>query len=568
MGDGVNNMPEFVPIKKAEQPVAEFNPVKKLDKKTGIWEAIKEEAPATLGGIAGGIVGAPGGLPGVALGVGLGAAGGEAYKQYYQQMTQDPDAPKTPSEALKKVTLKGAREAAYELGGQFVTKIAGKALKPFRKKISFESRKAIKILKDKIKPQLTPAEATNSRLLDVLENISEASLLGGGKISQFKLKRGKILEELSDDIIDIFGKRAEPDDVGKLFALTIEGKKSAFRAASNILYNNVDELSKGAKVSTKSLKLFAKPLAKIGQEIKEIEGKNAGDDLMRSVLELPDNVDFAVAKELRSRLISRIDEFSVLNKKAPAIGKAKQLIKRLDAAIEKDLKRQKPEAYKAWREANEFYKYGKEGFDNAFIRRLIKKGDPDLGGDPEAIAKAIFKPGAITGIKKVKIATDKATWRQLQSYYIQSLMAKSTNVDGVLTGKLLINNLYGKAGMGKKTLSEIFNPQQLNMITDLARTLKITQSKQAEGLGRMWIQLTQAGATATVLGMGQTPAAVPILFGPPVVARLLLNPTAVKWLTIGYKLPPNSPKLVGITTRLLAMSKRIEEEHDEYLKKD
>ena len=47
----------------------------------------------------------------------------------------------------------------------------------------------------------------------------------------------------------------------------------------------------------------------MGQELGGIEAKNAGDDLLAAVMDLPDKVDFSTAKELRSRLLSRIDEF-------------------------------------------------------------------------------------------------------------------------------------------------------------------------------------------------------------------------------------------------------------------
>jgi len=553
----------FQPVKKVTQ--SGFAPVKKLNQQSGIWEAIEREAPKVLGGIAGGLIGIPGGPPGIVGGVALGASAGEAYRQIGQRVAGDPEAPQTSMEAAKAIGLAGAEEAAYELGGQAVARFAGKILAPFAKKVSAEAMQAIDTLKSKIRPALTPAEATESRALDILENISEASLLGGGKLSAFKIKRAKVMEDVADDLIDQFGKRVEPDEIGEIFTRTIEGKKDVHKAAANILYNNVEELAKGATVQTAGLKRFAQPLVDLSKDIAGIESKNAGDDLMSAVLTLPDAVDFATAKELRSRLISRVDEFSVINKKAPAIGKARKAIEILDNSIGEGLKKHNPEAYDVWREANKFYKEGQKDFNNTFIRRLIKKGDPSLGGDPEAIAKAIFKPGAITNIKRAKAAVDSQTWTQLQSYYVQRLMAQSTDIDGVIKGSRLLSNMFGKAGMGKKTLNEILSPMQLRGIENFATTLKITQSKQAEGLGKMWIQLTQAGAAATLFGMGSTPAAGVIMLGPPVMSRMLLNPTIAKLLSTGYRLPANSPLISGIAARISAAGIKINKERQQYL---
>lgn len=562
--------------------------------KQSLLETFKEEIPRVGGGIVGGIVGSPGGIPGVIGGVAYGAGLGEALNQIRKQVTGSPSAPKTSTEAALDIAKISRRELTGEILGRGIVYGAGKVLAPFTKKVTQEAAEAISYLKNKIKPVLTPAEATESRLLDVLENISEASLLGGGKISQFKLARKKIMEEVSDDIIDSFGKRVEPDEVGELFIRTIQGKNDAFKAASDIFYNNVEELTKGelkkvpiqemvtsnildksgkplahtvtkmvekrvgqARVSTKRIKDFAKPIIELNKDIAGIEEKNAGVDLMRSIMGMPKEIDFATAKELRSRLISRADEYSVLNPKAKVIGKAKKAVAILDQSIESELKKYKnPEALEAWRVANKFYKTGKEDFDNIFIRRLVKKG----GEEPEAIAKAIFKPGAISNIRKVKKAVDQPTWEELKSYYVQRVFSQSVDQEGNILGIKMVNNLYGRAGMGKQTLSEIFTPEQLIELTRFSNALKVAQTKQAEGLGKMWIQLTQAGAVATMVGIGSMPGAGGFLLGPPLLARLMLNPTTARLLTQGYKLSANSPKIAGILARLIRAAYQMQRE--------
>ena len=532
------------------------------------------QAPRTVGGIFGGIVGAPGGIPGVLAGISAGAMGGELLEQARRYMTskgifgqpsqiEQRHAPQSVPQVAWEVGKAGLEEPAYQLVGAGAMKGVGKVLAPFAKKVSPESQQAIQFLKDKIKPVLTPSEATDSRALDIFENIAEGSLFGGGKISQFKLNRQKVLNDVVDDIVDKFGKRVSSDELGQTFEKVVEGKWKSVKAVTGPLYETASAMADetGAKVSTRSLKEFSKPLLDISKEIKSIGAKNAGDDLVKTTMLLPDEISFSAAKELRSRLISRIDEFNVINKKAPAIGRAAELIKRLDGQIEKDLGKASPDALDIWREANQIYKTGQKQYNNTFLRRLIKKADPDFGGEPEAIGKIVFRPGAISYVKQIKSATDPYTFKQFQSYYLQTLISKSVDDGGNIIGNKMIQNMYGKTGTGENVLRELFDEQTLKYITNFANTAKVAQTKSTEGTGKMWIQLTQAGAAGTMMGMGNTPAAGAILVSPAVLSRVLLNPTTVQLLTTGYTLPASAPMYGGMVSRTMGAIYRAEQEY-------
>ena len=589
-----------------------------LNPSTGLKGLPKEDAkektnwPREIARVGGGIVGGVGAMAlpepakifTVPAGVALGAAGGEAAYQLGQHAFGDPERPATSEEAAKKIGGAGLQEGALELAGGLVGRGAMKVLAPFAKKVTPEAKKAITYLEDKIQPVLTPAEATQSRALDIIENISDASLFGGGTLSDFRIKRQAVLDGLADDIINQFGKKVSASELGELFVRAIDdpetGRWALHKKAANVLYNNVEQLTEGtltkvpvtkeiatnllnadgspmmktvtkmvdkrvgqAVVETGSLKKFVEPLVDLGRDINNIESKNAGDDLMQAIYAIPDQVDFTVAKELRSRLLSRIDEFTVINKKAPAIGKAKKAVEILDREISIALKGHNQEAYNAWRAANTFYKEGKQQFNNTFVRRLLKMAD-DTGVGSESIGKAIFKPGAISNIRKARTALPAKDWNKMQSFYIQQLFTKSSSTtDGALQGVKLLNNMYGKPGsMGMETLKEILNKEQLGSLIDFAKTLKLTQEKQAEGLGRMWIQLTQAGAAGTFMKLGFEGEAASVLFGPAVLAKMMKNPVTVRWLTKGLKLPERSPEVVGITARLMAEARKIRYEQE------
>jgi len=573
---------------KAEQP------------KESLGMNLAREAPRTIGGMVGGGVGklfGPAAPITVPLFTGIGAMTGQAFENVRESIYEPQVAPKTAWEGIKKTVKAGYEEPAYQLGGEKAFQFAGRLLKPYAKKVSEEARITIDYLKDRIKPILMPAEATESRMLDIAENVAEGSIFGGGRISAFKLKRQNVMEKMADEIIDEFGRRASSDELGGLFEKLISNKRKLYNdKLVTPLFNQVEDMVKPipkmipegvplmtklesvAPISLESLKKFSKPLSRVGKDIGGIEGKNAGDDLVSGIMDLPNVVDFSVARELRSRLISRIDEFSVANAKAPAIGKAKQLIKLLDAEIESGLGKANPEALAVWREANALYKAGEQQFNNRLIRGLIRRADPDMGGDPEGLVRAVFKPGMANRISVVKSALDGNTWRQYQSYFMQDLIKKSVDEEGKLVGLKLYNNMYGKTGYGEKVMNQIFSPEQVDEITKFATALKTTQTKSGTGTpGTMYIQLAQGGALTGIVGsifMPKTAKYITlgssgiILGGPSILSRAMLNPSINKLLSEGIHLSPGTVKAGGIATRLGAAITRAEMEHERWMHED
>lgn len=655
-----------------------------------IKEGIVNEGPAVGGGIVAGLaasgiaeVTATAPLAGI---VAFGAGAGEAWKQLGQHLSGSLAAPKTSLEAAKRIGMLGIEQGAWEAVGGLFMKGAGKILAPYKKKMVEGATEVMEYFKDKIKPVvLMPAEATESRALDLLHNISEASLVGGSSISKFKTERLKFFDDFADSMIDEFGERSDPTELGNLFVQSIENSRKVHAEAAGVLYNNVAEeigkiperveiipfkgkgtvmfknadgnfttyarqaanrdeafqlpadakllnleTQRGSKIwkaaakkadganrmaresgvatftkrtpmdeiadlgyagtntgvgkeiqlapgvtpisnrkvtpagvvniPTKSLKEFATQVRSSTKNLSDIEAKNAGDDLISAIADLPDDIDFNVARELRSRLISRVDEFNVLNKKAPAIGKAKKLISLTDQAIEDSLvglSAGEVGPHDAWRIANRFYKNGSEKFNSTMIRRLVKLAD-DTGTGAEMIAPAIFKPGQISKVRKVKAALQLAEWEKMQGFFMEHLMKKSSDVDGGMVGKRLLNNLEGKPGsFGIEMINEVFNPEQVQSLKMFGQAMKIAQDKPGEGAGKVLIQLTQAGAMGAVLtGNMELPAAT-VIFGPAILSKMMLNPKVNVLLTKGLTLPAKSPEAGGILARLIAASHSI-----------
>jgi hypothetical protein len=712
--------PILTPSSRAVSPGTTESPTGEA--KMSVPDAIVAEAPQTIGGLAGGLaVGAanPELWP-VTAGVALGAGFGESMKQIGQHLSGSLDAPRTSIEAAQRIGKAALTEGGFNLLGGYVVKGFEKILKPFSKTMKEGVAEGIDYFKDKIKPVLLPAEATDSRVLDVLHNVAESSLVGGNQIAKYKTARTKFFDDFADSIVDQFGSRTSPDDLGNLFVTAIEDKRKVHQKAADILYNNVsdivnsstrkiqrkvedemgsrwvtDELP-GVEIPTSAIKDFASKIRVNTRELGNIEAKNAGDDLLSAVVDLPENLSFDAAKELRSRLISRVDEFSVLNRKAPAIGKAKKMINLIDQEIERSLKGvavnsegyikgvgsdipnitglrrvsseggklapygggwndnikavekgdkllwevdnftldnlvdknslanfdrvtdgshsvffrkdrsgeaaelanralklqgsdldtpdkmiefgklmgysdndikfylgknkiNTPTALDAWRTANHFYREGQEQFNNTFLRRMVKLAD-DTGTGAENIAPAIFQPGQVSKVRKVKRALGEGSedWNKMQGFFAQHLMSKSTDVNGNIIGKRLLNNLSGKPNsFGEPLLREVLSEPQIREIKLFATVLQEAQRKQSEGAGRMLIQLTQAGAVGALATGNFTLPAATVILGPPVLSKLMLNPTTARLLTEGISLPASSKTAAGVMSRLVAAAERI-----------
>lgn len=530
---------------------------------------------ATIGGTIGAAVGAPGG-PATAIPLaGLGAAGGEAVEQLVRRGFGLSGVPETGLEAGKEIIKEGGLGLVGEGVGRLALKTGGavfRFIKP-RPIVEEEAQRAIRFLNENLPVQergrfnpfrylvgpqrqakltLLPAEATEGRILDFAHNASESSILGGQAISDFKKKRTKALVNIADDIVDSMGDRAEPDLLGEMFVSAANKEFKTSRVGAKIMLNTAEDLARSTRVPIADVKGFAEPLSKIAAELKGLGGAEAGDPIIKGILELEEDLSLTAAKELRSRLINIADTFSATTPKAKVIGRANKLVGLVDASIEKALKADgQTEALRIWREGTRLWKKSSDEFDNAFIRRLtslvIKKGEP------EAIPRAILKGKAVSNIKNAKLASGglhSDTWRQMQSFFTQDLYERSVKRGtNELVGTSLTANL---SKMGKKALREIYTPGQLNRIQEFANALTVIQAKQAEGSGRMFIQLSQAGAVVSVpFGQGVNKTAATILLAPGVLAKAFTNPKIADILINGIKAGTKTKVAAGAMGRFV-----------------
>jgi hypothetical protein len=179
------------------------------------------------------------------------------------------------------------------------------------------------------------------------------------------------------------------------------------------------------------------------------------------------------------------------------------------------------------------------------------------------VGTVIFNEGVFTRhaekiVGKSTPADGPKTWRKLQGFFMHHILQKSADVDGNIVGKRILNNISGKPNsFGMPMMKEVFSEQQIKTLQTFGKAVKLTQERQAEGAGRVLIQLTQAGALGAILTGNLALPAATIIIAPAVMAKMMLNPRMAKLLTVGLTLPAKSPEAMGIMTRLTAAAIRI-----------
>jgi hypothetical protein len=581
-----------------------------------------------VGGVAGGLLGSRVGHPqvGSTIGTGVGAATGELVDQALAKKSVIGDGDYIPSgEELKQAGKAAGTEMAWDVAGAGAFGVAKKAFAPFKGAIKPRMNELNNFLSRRMKEKgykmsFLPSEMAqgDSWFLNVWRNIAEASILGGGSIKKFKYARNEVFNEMADDAISQYGARATSGSVGKLFLDVLEKKRSFHSAIGDSLYNTLKDETAGverqvtkefnalvgqgegavrqpytrtvtkvfddARIPTKEFKKFANEIEEVAKEIKRIGGGSAGYDLSAKISQMGDTISYSSAQDLRTSLMAAADEFALVSKKARGIGRAKHLAGLVDGAIEKGLKsfdkKMGKTTYDQWRNANKFNRLWKGKFDNVTLRRLVKYADESGKGFEFIAADAFKSPQRIKAIKTA-LGEGSQEWKTFQSFYIQNLFKNSVdpasmrNVvkhgkmtkEGMVNANMMLKKMYGgeAESIGAETLQQVFTPTQLKRLDTFVDALAESQRKESDGIGKMWIQLTQAGA---IMGFttGLAPQAAGIILGPAIMSKLLTTELGAKYLTTGVKTLKGDSRVAGLSARILNQVMKISKEREDAYK--
>ena len=487
--------------------------------------------------------------------------------------------PEEQKKILKEITSKG-----FVADQQTVTQFAEAAgLKTSAKKIKGLEKTAIEIAQG-----LTPGVKSSNRTLEIIENIAQKSIVGGGAITTRYQAAKEVGDIIARDVLQEFqqGAAVGEAEIGRLFLESLGGAEGAFKVTKNKLYKAVDDIliNKGALnnqvipvntlrntvddirrfyTESPAPEVLGSRVASIIKNFDERTGKYSFSQLDKLRKGLQD--DFARLPDARSRqfngkLIETVDQIL-------ADPKLSQLIPK--------------EAVDALNLANKFNREGNDIFTRGITNTLLKKAGEDglvLSKDAKAVqqvfkqvagqdnimtAKAMFREiDALTGknvaesdgfealtkmidpvTKKpmLTVAQGQKLKDSVRGHYLANAMRKAEKGSKQF-GKYIDSDAFSKSideGEGKLR-KFLFQGDDAKKLEELQNTLAFAQGdlSRLPGIpGGIFIQLKQAGAAGTILslgGVGGTAVgagllggfvpAAGILLAPAVASKIMLNP--------------------------------------------
>src|SRR6266566_72854 len=213
-------------------------------------------AGSAIGGITGtalggGLTAGAAALPGATYGAALGGAAGRVLPEITRPfLTGESSKPVDPLGAVRT----GAFEGAAQLVGGQAGRVVQRVLAPFASRVIPFARDVANPALERVSQRLSPAQMTESRVLDTLENIADASLLGGGRIEA--MRKGvteKGVQRLTDELVTQVGNRMSPQDVVSLLGGSRHTYQVFGQTIKRALYRNVDELAKDVFIDTQPI---------------------------------------------------------------------------------------------------------------------------------------------------------------------------------------------------------------------------------------------------------------------------------------------------------------------------
>lgn len=505
-----------------------------------------------------------------------GASAGGEFVQNITELALGADAaPQSREELGLRVAKEGAIGGAAELGGRGVVALGKKTgiFNFFKSTMTPEAEEAFDFFKLRTsdgrtigdiagaeEPFLLPSQATEHRGLDILNNVAEHSLFGGGPLQARRLAQDKEHGRLAEEFLDLIAPHIDDAQAARIFVASAKNNKQIQQAPAKALYNTIEHevaprTTDGIQIGgitggLGALKTFIQKELDISGSLHGLGDETVGGPMLRKIAEMPDQMNVQTIIQLRRRLrgIREGFEASPDTRKSPAVGVFKQLERFADQAVERALQGQgRSDLVGMWRQANEIWKNGSQRFNNGIIRRVSKMIDLDKSV-PEDIVTTAFAPGKVTRMNVMKEAVSGPAWQNIARAGMAKIYEKAVDpASGALLGQSLEQALIGPEGLGAQGLTTAVGPIVAQRWLQFARAVKTRQAKSGASEGSVFIQLTQSGAAvqasqvaiaALGLSSGSTELQVGagfILFGPAAVARIMTNPRSARILIEGVK---------------------------------
>ena len=394
---------------------------------------------------------------------------------------------------------------------------------------------------EEAKQGLTTGVKTNNRALEIIENISQKSLIGGGAITKRYASMLEIGDSLADDFVKSFAVQHQPEETAKLLfdSLTqtggkVDGIRVLHKKLSQANYENAFKIA--GKNADAPMFPFQKVTNLILKDIADMSTARR-TPFVKIAENFADPNVTGVAGNAMSvrRLIAAQSEINEEITKAVAQGQNKLAANLMDAKKEidkmlksADMKRiLGSEAGQAFMNAKKFFSEGEDIFRTGVIKGIMTAGDPKTRQAIDGAYRSIVATKSGTVAKELLEKINKA--EKLKSFDGTALLTKerATELREALKGAYVTDILgpasklrVGEAQFGTPKISKkkfddlivkegklaktILGDQDFKRLKNLNTQIAFSQGDLSNlgGIpGGVLIQLKQAGAAGNILQM-------------------------------------------------------------------
>lgn len=570
-----------------------------------------------VGGIAGGAVG---GIPGAALGGGAGEAG----RQLIQRARGKPT-PSTSVEAGKEIAESAGGQALYEAGGKYifgpVLKGVARLLKPAAGKVAGEIVAPAAVRATGREIGLSSAEIAGEtsmgRIGRGLQTMGEVSVSGQAIAQSAKARMLDEGQRLADEALAKIAEPREPAIAGAQVKSGLEIARDTFRARGEVYYSGLSKLGENVEGNAKPIIAEAKKLSgEIPKPLRRggFEAVSRGGQIVSDVSfeDLPESVRTAIESvggagrampqaSNSERILSVMTSIKPnatfnelmaakrwLDQFLPGLGngladkEAQSLSKHFEGllydALSDAAEKQGGELKPAWIQARNFWRTGRQSYDNKVVlgmfthnpEDLVKGIQPGDVTDINAIKKVLLGHGGLTeagGVQGEKYATGtqpKRAWDIFRRQYMQSKLLEDPGKAGLDLETL--RGLKTKLNtVGESQLKAIFNTDMKGReVLENIRVLAETTSRIKPVYSSPWRRVTEFLGLGTGLMFGRTGAsalegAATFEAGTSGISAILYNKTATRLLTRGLELSSKgSEEGTALVMRAIGLATKVD----------
>ena len=527
-------------------------PVSTEEKRLKMLEGLFEIGGMGLGSVAGGPAGSVVGGP-----LGLSAFRG---LQEFDILPQFKEGSRSLPEQLGKLGISAGTALFGEGLGQLGVKIASK-IKPFAKSVSPQARKAQQLLGKGI--TIPPAQMSENTFVEVTQNILKSAIGSSGRINKLE---GKAIEGASnrirkfvDDFIPSLVLRKDRAKRMEIIQKAFKGRRDAINDFVGGKAKILDSVFSGTpKIDISKIKpslttddispqLIGKNQITFEEAVSLMIDKNVSDSTRKKLAVLmrrtAKGLDKSINDALRSARVAADIKGGVAEKVARSIERKSNAI--FNNSIDDIIA--------------EIPKFAL--FNTTLIKKIATEAPRDL-------VNIMAKKGNDKFIKQVQKEIDPEVWNTVEFTFMDDLLTrfssrKPTGDVRIIKPSNLIN--YIEKQLTEGTFKSMFRSKgKAQAFLNFAEANRVAQKTPQSALGKMLIQMKQAGAAGQVLGSavtmsigGSAIGTGLVFFGlPPIIGKIFTNKSVMEALTTGVKIKAGTPEAVKWLAKVGAVAAR------------